>query len=117
MFVPKRLVEVLFVNTAVDGVEAPIVVLLMVPPEMVRASFTFVSSRVPVYDNESKAMVPLLRVPTVERFGSEVMETTEVVAARFETKFEVARAVVKYRLVGPSSKPSVVVEYQDARVR
>jgi len=32
-----------------------------------------------------------------ERFGSVVMEETEVVAARFETKLLVARALVKYR--------------------
>ena len=57
MFPPKRLVEVAEVNIAVDGVVAPIVVLLIVPPEMVRSSATSAST-------QSKDRVPeLARAP------------------------------------------------------
>ena len=48
------------------------------------------------------------------RFWSVVILATDVVAARFETKFAVARGVVKYRFAMPSSKASVVVAYQSA---
>jgi len=46
-FRPKDVVVAL-VNTPVEGVDAPIGVLLMVPPEMVRLSATRASANVPV---------------------------------------------------------------------
>lgn len=44
----KRFVEDELVNTAVEGVTAPIGVLLIVPPDIVRSSATLPSARVPV---------------------------------------------------------------------
>ena len=45
----------------------------------------------------------------MERFGSVVIEATEVVAARFWMKFAVARAEVKYRFDPPSARAFVFV--------
>ena len=84
---------VAFVNTAVEGVVAPIGVLSIVAPDM-------------ILDH-----VPLVIVPTVARFASVVRDGSDVVAERRLSK----RTSVQYRLLDPSASPSVVVEYHDAR--
>ena len=65
-----------------------------------------------VVEAATKELTPVEKSETcelvMERLESVVMEATEVVAAKLVTKFEVARGVVKYRLL-PSASAVVVV--------
>src|SRR3989338_4355913 len=81
-FVEVALVVVARVNTPVDAVEAPIAVLLIVPPEMVRSSATSLSAqsneRVPVFWSAPLSTLPdegMVRASEV--YASEGVEDAE----------------------------------------
>ena len=96
---PSQLVEVALVNTPVEGVLAPIAVLLIVPPLMVNASDTLASESVPVMEpNEPKARVTPALPKVPELMAEALMLPEESMVRPFTTMASVTELLGKVRL-------------------